>query len=51
MRNFANVIRGIEAPVLSGRGGTITLATTLAITRSAETGAPVRVADMMTGKP
>jgi len=51
MRNFANVIRGIEAPVLSGRGGTITLATTLAITRSAETGAPVRVADMMTDKP
>ena len=47
MRNFADVIRGTEAPVLSGRGGTITLATTLAITRSAQTGAPVRVADMM----
>jgi predicted dehydrogenase len=47
MRNFANVIRGVEAPVLSGRGGTVTLATTLAITRSAQTGAPVRVADMM----
>jgi predicted dehydrogenase len=48
MRNFAGVIRGAEAPVLSGRGGTITLATTLAITRSAQVGAPVRVADMMT---
>ena len=47
MRNFANVIRGIEAPVLSGRGGTVTLATTLAITRSAQIGAPVRVVDMM----
>jgi predicted dehydrogenase len=47
MRNFANVIRGTEQPVLSGRDGTITLATTLAITRSAQTGAQVRVADMM----
>jgi predicted dehydrogenase len=47
MRNFANVIRGSEKPVLDGRGGTITLATTLAITRSAQTGAQVRVADMM----
>jgi predicted dehydrogenase len=51
MRNFAGVIRGIEAPVLSGRGGAITLATTLAITRSAQIGAPVRVADMMTATP
>jgi len=47
MRNFANVIRGTEKPVLPGREGTITLATTLAITRSAQTGAQVRVADMM----
>jgi predicted dehydrogenase len=47
MRNFANVIRGTEKPVLSGRDGTITLATTLAITRSAQTGTQVRVADMM----
>jgi predicted dehydrogenase len=47
MRNFANVIRGIEVPVLTGRDGTVTLATTLAITRSAQTGAQVRVADMM----
>lgn len=47
MRNFANVIRGKEKPVLSGRDGTLTLATTLAITQSARTGAPVRVADMM----
>lgn len=47
MRNFSDVIRGTHEPVLSGRGGTITLATTLAITRSAQVGAPVRVADMM----
>jgi len=47
MRNFAGVIRGTEKPVLSGRDGTITLATTLAITRSARSGMPVRVADMM----
>jgi predicted dehydrogenase len=47
MRNFACVIRGTEKPVLSGRDGTVTLATTLAITRSAQTGAQVRVADMM----
>ena len=47
MRNFANVIRGTEKPVLSGRDGTVTLATTLAITRSAQTGVQVRVADMM----
>lgn len=47
MRNFANVIRGTEVPVLTGRDGTVTLATTLAITRSAQTGALVRVADMM----
>ena len=48
MRNFANVIRGREEPVLDGRGGTITLATTLAITRAAQSGGEVRVADMMT---
>jgi predicted dehydrogenase len=47
LRNFANVIRGTEEPVLSGRDGTVTLATTLAITRSAQTGAQVRVSDMM----
>ena len=46
MRNFAGVIRGTEAPVLSGRDGTRTLAATLAITESAETGQPVRVGDI-----
>lgn len=50
MRNFANVIRGAGKPVLDGRGGTMTLATTLAVTRAAQTGAQVRVADMMTGQ-
>jgi predicted dehydrogenase len=49
MRNFAEVIRGTAQPVLSGRGGTMTLATTLAITRSAQTGKPVRVDDMLKG--
>ena len=43
MRNFAEVIRGQAAPVLSGRGGVMTLATTLAITQSARTGEPVQV--------
>ena len=51
MRNFSRVIRGIEQPVLSGRDGAITLATTLAITRSAQDGLPVRVADMMARSP
>lgn len=50
MQNFAGVIRGTEKPVLSGRDGTITLATTLAITRSAQTGQPVAVATMMEAK-
>ena len=47
MRNFCGVIRGAEKPVLSGRDGTITLATTLAITQSARGGKPVRVAEML----
>ncbi len=48
MLNFARVIRGTELPVLSGREGTRTLATTLAITMSATTGLPVDVGAMMT---
>src|SRR5258706_6989198 len=51
MRNFADVIRGLAEPVLSGRDGTLTLATTLAITQSARAGAPVRVADMLAPAP
>ena len=47
MRNFAAVIRGDEAPVISGREGVITLATTLAITRSAKSGQRVRVDDLL----
>ena len=47
MQNFADVIRGTEEPVLSGRDGTKTLATTLAITESAKTGQVVRIDDMM----
>ena len=45
--NFARVIRGTEQPVLSGREGTRTLATTLAITESAKTGLPVMIDDVM----
>ena len=47
MKNFAGVIRGTEQPVLTGRDGTITLATTLAITTSAKTGMPVSVDQLM----
>lgn len=48
MRNFAAVIRGTETPVLSGRDGMLTLATTLAITQSAKTGKAIRIDDMLT---
>ncbi len=49
MKNFAGVIRGTEQPVLSGREGMMTLAATLAITKSAKAGGgPIRVADMLT---
>lgn len=47
MRNFAAVIRGTEKPVLSGRDGLLTLATTLAITESAKDGQPIRIDDML----
>jgi predicted dehydrogenase len=47
MKNFAGVIRGVEQPILSGREGTRTLATTLAITESAQTGKPVVIDEMM----
>ena len=47
IRNFAAVIRGTEAPVLTGRDGAITLATTLAITEAARTGARVNVDDLL----
>lgn len=47
MRNLAAVVRGTERPVVDGRSGAVTLATTLAITRSAETGATVRIADLL----
>jgi predicted dehydrogenase len=47
IRNFAGVIRGEEAPVVSGETGARTLAATLAITESAATGRPVRIDDML----
>ncbi|MEZ5842240.1 MAG: Gfo/Idh/MocA family oxidoreductase [Hyphomicrobiaceae bacterium] len=43
LRNFAAVIRGNEVPAVSGEDGLRTLATTLAISRSAATRAPVDV--------
>ncbi len=50
MRNFAGVIRGTEKPVLDGRNGAKTLAATLAISISSQTGASVRVDDMLVAK-
>ena len=47
LRHFARVIRGEEAPVIDVAEGTRTLAATLAITQSAKSGGPVRVADML----
>lgn len=47
--NLAQVARGSAAPVLDAMGGTRTLATTLAITESARTGAPVDV-DALLGR-
>jgi predicted dehydrogenase len=43
MHHFADVIRGKAKPVLSARDGTVTLASTLAISLSAETGRQVHV--------
>ncbi|UFN47687.1 Gfo/Idh/MocA family oxidoreductase [Roseomonas sp. OT10] len=42
MRHFLRVIRREEAPLVSGRDGVATLAATLAVKRSAETGEAVR---------
>jgi predicted dehydrogenase len=47
--NLAQVARGSATPVLDAMGGTRTLATTLAITESARTGAPVDV-DALLGR-
>lgn len=47
MRNFADVIAGRSAPVLTGRDGLITLAATLAISESAKSGQIVRVKDQI----
>ncbi|HXP78171.1 MAG TPA: Gfo/Idh/MocA family oxidoreductase [Stellaceae bacterium] len=49
MRNFAAVIRGEAAPVVSGAEGARTLAATMAIKESAASGRPVRIADMLKG--
>ena len=42
--HFARVIRGLEAPIISGREGQKTLAATLAVFEAAETGRTVRLA-------
>ena len=47
MRNFADVIHGRAAPVVSGEDGARTLAATMAITESAAQGRPVRVDDLL----
>lgn len=46
LRHFLRVARREEAPLVSGRDGARTLAATLAVLRSAETGLPVRPAEM-----
>ena len=47
MRNFAQVIAGKAAPIVSGEEGLRTLAATLAISASATSGQPVRIADFL----
>jgi len=47
LRNFAAVIRGTEKPAVSGEDGLRTLATTLAISQSAASGAPVDVSEIV----
>ncbi len=47
MRNFAQVIAGQAAPIVSGEEGLRTLAATLAISASATSGQPVRIADLL----
>lgn len=49
LHHFARVIRGEEQPVINVAEGTRTLATTLAISRSAATGAAVRIDEMLRG--
>ncbi len=47
MHNFAQVIRGEAAPVVSGEDGLRTLASTIAISLSARTGQPVRISELL----
>ena len=47
MRNLAQVIRGLEDPVVSGEQGLRTLAATLAIAESAAAGRPIRIDEML----
>ncbi len=47
MRNLTEVIAGTAPPIMSGEQGLRTLAATLAISTSAKTGQPVRVADLL----
>jgi len=47
LEHFCNVIRGQEEPVITAADGLMTLATTLAIYQSAETGAPVDPGELL----
>lgn len=49
MRHFAAIIRGKTKSVLPIRDGAVTLATTIAITQAAQTGAPVHVDTLLDG--
>ena len=51
LRHFARVIRGEEAPRVSARDATRTLAVCLAIAESARTGQEIVLSDPVTGKP
>ena len=46
LRHFAQVIRGKAKPLVSAEDGTRTLAASLAVARSAETGQPVAIKEM-----
>ena len=47
LEHFCNVIRGLEEPVINAADGLMTLASTLAVLESAETGGLVNPAELL----
>jgi predicted dehydrogenase len=47
LKHFCDVIRGDEEPVITAADGLMTLATTLAVLESAETGGPVNPKELL----